>query len=184
MKPNESVSFTTSLVGVFPDGTWQALYTFRWKSNYKGEPESGGISILGNPSPVESDGSNGRVSDLRLNVNPANIPAAVRRKMTADGAVNASGIATTPLAPIDFSKRKLGRKLDGTNRADRLVGTKKNDIINCRNSKDLAFGSSGNDQLQGGKGKDQLNGGTGNDVLIGDLGNDTLIGGKVESSPA
>lgn len=178
MQPKEFISFTTSLVGVFPDGTWQALYTFRWKTDYKGEDRPGSIALLSNIFPEESDGSNGGISDLRLNVNPANLPAAVRRRMEADGAINASGAAATPLAPIDFSHRRLGRRLNGTNRSDKLGGTNRNDIINGNGKRDRILGKNGNDQLEGGKGNDHLTGGAGDDVLSGNQGNDILIGGR------
>ncbi|CAA6816060.1 MAG: Alkaline phosphatase (EC [uncultured Thiotrichaceae bacterium] len=68
-------------------------------------------------------------------------------------------------------------KLNGTNRADTLTGTKNDDIINGRGGNDTLIGNKGNDRLNGGNGKDTLRGGQGNDTLLGGNGNDKLRGG-------
>jgi Ca2+-binding RTX toxin-like protein len=56
--------------------------------------------------------------------------------------------------------------INGTNRADTLVGTAGADAI---------FGLQGNDTLSGGAGNDILDGGTGSDRLTGGLGNDIYV---------
>ena len=94
-----------------------------------------------------------------------------------------------PVAPL------AGRDIDGTNGADRLVGTAGNDDMDGFGGNDRMRGGAGNDDmdgglgndrmwgqdgrddLDGGRGNDRLDGGSGNDTLVGGLGNDTLTGG-------
>ncbi|MCQ0971443.1 calcium-binding protein [Paracoccus sp. TK19116] len=67
--------------------------------------------------------------------------------------------------------------INGTNAADRLLGTRFNDDIDGRGGNDRIFGLAGNDEIDGGAGSDLLSGGIGNDDLEGDAGNDRLFGG-------
>lgn len=57
--------------------------------------------------------------------------------------------------------------INGTNKADRLVGTAGDDVINGRNGNDQIDGGAGNDTLAGGNGRDIfiLQDGGGNDVI-------------------
>jgi RTX calcium-binding nonapeptide repeat (4 copies) len=172
--------FQTSLVGVFPGGTFQVLYTFNWKSNYNGS--DGGVEITAqrrSSNFLTAQASNSSsIFDLNLNLNPADIPKRIRQRMEADGARNASGALATPPKPIEFKGEKRGLKLNGKNRSDFLKGTNKNDIISAKSGNDRVLGNSGDDNLQGGRGRDRLTGGIGNDVLVGGAGNDFLLGGK------
>ena len=74
-----------------------------------------------------------------------------------------------------------------TNRADNIVGTQGDDVINSKGGRDIMHGRRGNDTLSGGAkgdflfgdaGNDTLNGGPGNDKLFGGRGGDTLNGGE------
>ena len=103
--------------------------------------------------------------------------------------------------------RCAGKKatIVGTNRSNRLRGTRRadvivalggndkifggrgNDVICAGNGNDTAkgdsgkdrvFGQNGKDKVAGGSGNDLLNGGTGNDRVAGDSGKDRLAGGS------
>jgi Ca2+-binding RTX toxin-like protein len=65
-----------------------------------------------------------------------------------------------------------------TNRADNIVGTQGDDIINSKGGRDIMHGRRGNDTLSGGAKGDFLFGGAGDDTLNGGPGNDKLYGGK------
>lgn len=67
--------------------------------------------------------------------------------------------------------------INGTRRADTLIGTAGDDIINGGDGNDSLSGEAGNDLLNGDRGSDQLDGGLGNDTLNGGSGTDTLRGG-------
>jgi Ca2+-binding RTX toxin-like protein len=64
-----------------------------------------------------------------------------------------------------------------SNRADNIVGTKGDDVIDSKGGRDIIHGRAGNDTLSGGAKGDFLFGGTGNDVLNGNGGDDKLHGG-------
>ncbi|NJN85494.1 MAG: ExeM/NucH family extracellular endonuclease, partial [Leptolyngbyaceae cyanobacterium SL_7_1] len=79
------------------------------------------------------------------------------------------------------------RLIQGTNRADSLVGSiaderiiggGSSDVINGNGGNDELLGEDGNDSLSGGTGNDLIDGATGNDIINGNGGYDTLIGGS------
>lgn len=79
-----------------------------------------------------------------------------------------------------------GEVFQGTKRADRLVGTRGNDVFYARGGndtivgrggRDVVFGGSGNDRIVGGAGADRLFGGAGRDRIVGGRGSDLLVGG-------
>ena len=81
----------------------------------------------------------------------------------------------------------LGRDIDGTNGADRLIGTAGRDDMDGRGGDDEMRGGAGADDMDGGAGNDSLwgeagrddmDGGRGNDRLVGGAGHDTLDGGR------
>jgi len=180
LQPGKYVNFQTSLVGVFPDGTFQVLYTFTWKSNYNGE--DGGVDDVNKGEVRErflaNSNDRGGIFDLKLNLNPADISGEVRQRMAADGARNASGAAATPPVSIEFNGENQGHKLKGKSLSENFQGTSKNDFINAKGGNDRIFGNKGDDYLKGGSGKDKLIGDAGNDVLVGGAERDTLTGGK------
>ncbi|MBK9940225.1 MAG: Ig-like domain repeat protein [Kouleothrix sp.] len=77
----------------------------------------------------------------------------------------------------DSGKTYAG-KLEGSNRADVIVGTEGNDTIEANSGNDVICGLGGNDILRGNNGDDYIDGGGGNDKADGGNGNDTLIGGE------
>ena len=72
-----------------------------------------------------------------------------------------------------------GKTVIGSNRNDRLRGTKKADSIDGRGRNDVLRAGRGNDSpVQGGPGNDRVFGGPGNDDLDGYKGRDLLVGGQ------
>lgn len=76
---------------------------------------------------------------------------------------------------------------DITEKADRLIGGRQDDVVDGRGGADLIdgrkgmdrlSGGTGADRLHGGEGADELRGGKGTDRLWGDDGGDRLWGGK------
>lgn len=65
----------------------------------------------------------------------------------------------------------------GTAGNDRLNGTWKADVLIGEGGNDILDGGNGNDILCGGEGNDTLNGGTGRNTLVGGAGDDRLNGG-------
>jgi Ca2+-binding RTX toxin-like protein len=65
----------------------------------------------------------------------------------------------------------------GTQKKDKVKGSKGDDIIATLGGKDKVNAKGGNDIVCGGKGKDRLNGGKGKDKLLGQGGKDKLDGG-------
>ena len=71
-----------------------------------------------------------------------------------------------------------GEEIEGTDRADTLIGTVGDDEIEGEDGNDFVFGGLGDDEIEGGDGRDTLDGGPNNDHIEGDDGRDTLIGGS------
>lgn len=71
----------------------------------------------------------------------------------------------------------IGRKFEGTRRADTIDGSATADKVEGKGGNDIISGLGGNDLLNGDGGDDQLFGGEGNDLLDGGIGNDRLSGG-------
>jgi len=120
LKPGEFVSFTTSLVGVLADDTWDTLYSFAWKSNFNGT--AGGVSVIKNLSPEDPNSGTGGIFDVVLDLNPEDIPEVERNLMEADGSRNASTNAVPGPLPalgigIAFAwSRKLRGRIRSVNR--------------------------------------------------------------------
>jgi len=66
------------------------------------------------------------------------------------------------------------RAPQGTQHADRLIGSRGSDRLNGLGGADTILGLAGNDFLDGGTGNDTLVGGPGRDTLFGRSGNDVL----------
>jgi len=79
---------------------------------------------------------------------------------------------------IDLEERCNGMlpTIKGTNAAETLTGTNKNDVIMGLGGNDQITGANGDDVVCGGAGDDVVNGANGNDVLLGGFGNDTVAG--------
>ena len=66
--------------------------------------------------------------------------------------------------------------VQGSERADRLVGFAGNDRMNLLSGDDIASGHAGDDVIAGGNGNDTLTGFSGNDTLLGQADDDVLDG--------
>ncbi|MDJ0737044.1 MAG: calcium-binding protein [Nostocaceae cyanobacterium] len=82
--------------------------------------------------------------------------------------------------PDDFTLElnvtyNLLNPIDGTERKDKLNGTKGNDYIDGGNGSDKLMGRKGDDLIVGGYGADVIDGGKGDDELWGNEGIDTFI---------
>jgi Ca2+-binding RTX toxin-like protein len=84
--------------------------------------------------------------------------------------------AALPDIKFNFKPGKPGLRLEGTDRAETLIGKQDKDILKGLARKDQLLGHQGNDRLLGGKGSDRLFGGSGEDRLVGNEGNDQLSG--------
>jgi Ca2+-binding RTX toxin-like protein len=78
--------------------------------------------------------------------------------------------------------RCFGKKatIVGTDRSEKLVGTRKADVIFARRGNDKIVGKGAPDRICGGPGNDKVKGSIGIDSLGGGLGNDELSGGSEE----
>lgn len=72
--------------------------------------------------------------------------------------------------------RCSGNPCNGTDRADKIIGTAKNDVIGARSGNDRVVARAGNDEAKGGPGNDTIYGKAGADTLWGAPGNDFLSG--------
>jgi uncharacterized repeat protein (TIGR01451 family) len=88
-----------------------------------------------------------------------------------DSTDNAATTTSTVGAALDLCT------IEGTNKADTLIGTSGDDVICGGNGNDTIDGAGGNDVVVGGNGKDSVTGGEGNDVVQGRNGKDTVTGG-------
>ncbi len=87
-------------------------------------------------------------------------------------------IPETDLTP-DFSADENARGAkDGTDKNDKLSGSKGDDTLVGEGGDDQLKGKAGDDFLFGGAGNDKLEGNAGDDVLVGGDGNDELKGGS------
>ena len=66
----------------------------------------------------------------------------------------------------------------GSNRNDKLLGTRFPDVIAALDGNDVVKGDRGNDTVCGGEGRDRINAGQGNDTLDGAGGKDRLNGSE------
>lgn len=80
-------------------------------------------------------------------------------------------------AALPASPSAPGRAAGGSERSDRLYGTRYGDSIEGFAGNDLLVGRAGDDRLIGGAGDDVAYGGAGDDLLLGQQGRDILNGG-------
>lgn len=59
----------------------------------------------------------------------------------------------------------------------RIMGNKRNDVLNGTNTADKVYGGGGDDQIWGHGGNDQIYGEAGNDTIYGGAGGDLIFGG-------
>lgn len=75
------------------------------------------------------------------------------------------------------SVRCDGGPCRGTNNADKMTGSLRNDRMSGLGSQDRMGGNRGNDVMFGGSGADTMGASYGNDRMFGGPGNDTMSGG-------
>jgi Ca2+-binding RTX toxin-like protein len=102
-------------------------------------------------------------------------------------AAAAALLLTNGSALAAFIRCQTGVVCNGTEQADDLVGTSRNNIMNGLGGNDIltlnggddeAYGGAGNDKLFGEGGHDRvMSGGDGHDLIEGHTGRDGLIGG-------
>ena len=97
-----------------------------------------------------------------------------------------AGVAKPALRALAFALLAIGlvaapaaaKVFGGSSKANRVVGTKKADVIRLGAGNDRARGRGGKDKIFGGAGRDRLHGNAGADRIKGGAGKDRLIGGK------
>jgi hypothetical protein len=98
LKTGGFIGFTTALVGVLPDNTWDALYAWTWTTTFNGTV--GGISVRSNTFPEDPGSGTGGVTILQTDLTVDDIPQDLRDLMTRDGARNVSvSVTAVPTAP-------------------------------------------------------------------------------------
>ncbi len=86
LQPGEFIGFTTTLAGVLPDNSWDALFSWNWITDFNGTV--GGVSIRDNPIPPDLGSGTGGVTILDTDLSAGDIPQNVRDLMERDGARN------------------------------------------------------------------------------------------------
>jgi Ca2+-binding RTX toxin-like protein len=71
--------------------------------------------------------------------------------------------------------RTPGLIINGSSRADNLIGGRGDDVLNGLAGNDKLYGNAGNDLLNGGRGHDVMAGGIGDDIYVIDSAGDTVI---------
>jgi len=90
----------------------------------------------------------------------------------SDAAAHALSVyAFTPIC------QGLPATIVGSDRADDISGTSRDDVIATLGGRDTVHGRGGNDTICLGAGADYANGGRGNDVILGEGGSDDIRGG-------
>lgn len=113
------------------------------------------------------------IIDADPQIENANFISGLTDISTANGEIQA---IDRVLIPLDLPEVEAQR-LIGTRSDDILFGGGANDILFGGRGSDIMVGGAGHDKMFGSSGSDTLVGGTGNDRLMGSFGNDTLIGG-------
>ncbi|MFL6109830.1 MAG: glucoamylase family protein, partial [Catenulispora sp.] len=128
--------------------------------------------------------STGHPSGAYLSLDQGMIMAALGNALAGD-AVRKAFVTTRfarAIRPVlgveEFNTRPRGCTITGTRRANRLVGTRGDDVICGLGGDDRINGRGGNDIIYGDAGDDRIYGGNGNDTLYGDAGADLLNGGR------
>ncbi len=86
LQPGEYIGFTTTLAGILPDNSWDALFSWNWITDFNGTV--GGVSIRGNPIPPDLGSGTGGVTILDTDLSAGDIPQNMRDLMERDGARN------------------------------------------------------------------------------------------------
>jgi hypothetical protein len=128
------------------------------------------------------DVDSGQVSAAYLSLDQGMIMAALGNALGHDVLRDAFATrdverAVRPAVAVEeFSVEPRGCTITGTDGADRLTGTRRDDVICGLGGADVIRGGGGDDVVYGDAGADRLVGGDGDDTLYGDDGADRLRG--------
>jgi len=113
------------------------------------------------------------------NAAPSREAAVARKRIRIAIVCVLGGSFALPALPAEASPRCFGKAatIVGTNKGERLRGTRGNDVIVARGGNDLINSGGGKDRICGGTGDDVLLAGPGRDLLDGQPGSDFLAGG-------
>jgi hypothetical protein len=78
----------------------------------------------------------------------------------------------------DELKNKITRKIEGSDRSDRIKGGHENEYILGKAGNDKIDGGGGDDCIVAGDGDDEVEAGNGEDIVLGGRGRDKLYGGN------
>jgi Ca2+-binding RTX toxin-like protein len=101
---------------------------------------------------------------------------------TIEGAYEFGGVLSNPLWQVDLTNLHVlepipGKRVDGTEGNDVIVGGDGNDDLRGWEGNDVIYGGAGHDFIYGGSENDELYGGDGDDEIWGGRGSDKLDGG-------
>jgi Putative glucoamylase/Protein of unknown function (DUF3131)/RTX calcium-binding nonapeptide repeat (4 copies) len=128
----------------------------------------------------------GTVSDSYLSLDQGMIMAAIGNALAGDMLRRAFAgpdveRALRPLMGVEeFGAEPRGCTTTGTSGNDRLVGTRRADVICGLGGDDVIAGKDGDDAIFGDGGNDRIDGGAGKDTAYGDDGDDRLVADVVE----
>src|SRR5262245_443344 len=99
LTPGQFLQFTTALVGVLPDNSWDALFAWTWSSNFNGTV--GGVAVRNNTLPADPDSGTGGTTILQTDLTAGDLAQQVRDLMQRDGALNVSlDVTAAPEPPM------------------------------------------------------------------------------------
>lgn len=128
------------------------------------------------PPDAQCDGRGvGKVVHLRR---LRNTPLTRRVTMVVLGVALAAGLLMTPLLAARPTCLGAPATIIGSDRSERLVGTKGDDVIFAGAGSDYVLGKGGNDRICGATGADHLDAGTGAGRVNGGPGTDYIVGGS------
>lgn len=178
--PSQSVTLKDSVAEPFPSPPYR-LVVFDAKGNrlVAQNLRSGGLKTGGtNPYVVGPGGNEPLIVKLPSDsgqVCYARGPSEMRIHCASYGAV------ANPLSGeqgrTSFGPG-TGKTFNGDGRANVIVGTPGDDVINCGGGNDRVNGKGGNDVIRCGSGRDRIKGGSGRDRISGGSGADRIFGGS------
>ncbi|MEL6138161.1 MAG: hypothetical protein AAFR42_12230 [Cyanobacteria bacterium J06628_6] len=121
---------------------------------------------------------NGGLSTTTVPINNSTLDLTVKDNVRVIQLVPQAASSPPAAAPTPPSTNASSPSvIDGTARADQLLGTSNRDIIRGYCGNDSLFGQPGDDTLRAGAGNDQASGNQGRDKIFAEAGNDRLLGG-------
>lgn len=147
-------------------------------------PRLGPLRANGGPTRTHAPSLSSPVLDKGMTPGPISTDQRGKRRpfdLTWIPASAADGADSTDIGAVElttvFKCRGVKVTRLGTSASEKIVGSRKRDVIFAAGGADRVAGRGGNDVICGGPGKDTLNGGAGSDALLGQGGRDRLLGG-------